>query len=202
LGYSIETYAGDLAALLDTLGIEDAVLCGLSMGGYVALEFVRRWRKRVRALVLMDTRAEADSADARRARDTAAATAREEGAAAVADALLPRMLSRGTHADSPETTEEVRRMMAATPVAGMVGALGAMRDRADSTELLPGLAGLPTLVIVGADDVLTPPTEAQAIAAAVPGARLSVIAGAGHLPPVERPAETTAALREFLEGLP
>ena len=202
LGYSIETYAGDLAGLLDTLGIEDAVLCGLSMGGYVALEFVRRWRKRVRALVLMDTRAEADTAEGKRGRDTAAATAREEGAAAVAEGLVPRMLSPAIQRASPEIVDEVRRMMAATPVAGMVGALGAMRDRLDSTDLLPGLAGLPTLVMVGADDGLTPPTEAQAIAAAVPGARLTVIAGAGHLPPLERPAETTAALREFLAGLP
>jgi len=202
LGYSMETYAGDLAALLDTLGVDEAVLCGLSMGGYVALEFVRRWRRRVRGLVLMDTRAEADSAEAKRARDVAAGTAREDGAAAIADAMLPRMLSGTTHADSPGIVEEVREMMAASPVAGIVGALGAMRDRQDATDLLPGLAGLPTLVVVGADDLLTPPAEAQAIVAAVPGARLAVIPGAGHLPPVERPAETTAVLRDFLLELP
>jgi 3-oxoadipate enol-lactonase len=201
LGYSIETYAGDLAGLLDTLGVEEAVVCGLSMGGYVALEFVRQWRRRVRGLVLMDTRAGADSAEAKRGRDTAAATAREEGAGVVAESLLTRMLSPATLSGSPETVESVRAMMAATPVAGMIGALGAMRDRADSSELLRTLAGLPTLVIVGADDALTPPAEAQALADAVPGARLAVIPAAGHLPPVEQPAETTATLREFLLSL-
>jgi pimeloyl-ACP methyl ester carboxylesterase len=201
LGYSMETYAGDLAALLDTLGIDETVLCGLSMGGYVALEFVRRWRPRVRALVLMDTRAEADTAEAKRGRDAAAASARENGAAAIAEGLLPGMLSPATLTGAPDVVEQVRAMMAATPVAGIVGALGAMRDRMDSTELLPTLAGIPTLVVVGADDALTPPSQARTIADAVPGAVLTVIPGAGHLPPVEQPAVTTGALEAFLHSL-
>ena len=201
LGYSIETYAGDLAALLDTLGVDETVLCGLSMGGYVALEFVRRWRRRVRGLVLMDTRAEADTAEARRGRDTAAAGARESGAAALADGLLPGMLSPATLTGAPDVVERVRSMMAATPVAGIVGALGAMRDRVDSTDLLPTLAGVPTLVVVGEDDALTPPAQARTIADAVPGAALAVIPGAGHLPPVEQPAATTRALEAFLRAL-
>jgi 3-oxoadipate enol-lactonase len=202
LGYSIETYAGDLAALLDTLGVEETVLCGLSMGGYVAFEFLRRWPRRVRGLVLMDTRAEADTAEAKRGRDASAATVRESGSAAVAATLLPGMLAPSTLEGSPEVVERVRAMMAATPVAGMVGALGAMRDRPDSTELLPSLAGLPTLVLVGEDDALTPPAQARAMADAIPGAAFGIIRGAGHLPPVERPAETTRALREFLRSLP
>ena len=90
-------YADDLAALLDALGVEEVVLCGLSMGGYVIFEFLRRWRHRVRALILMDTRAEADATEGRRARDAAAATAREGGADAVAEAMLPKMLA-GAHA--------------------------------------------------------------------------------------------------------
>lgn len=201
LGYSMETYARDLAALLDTLGVDRAVLCGLSMGGYVAFEFLRRWRRRVQGLVLLDTRAEADSADGKRGRDAAAALAREEGPGAVAEELLDRMLAPGTRETSPEIAAEVRRMMAATPVAGMVGALGAMRDRPDSADLLPMLAGLPTLVIVGQEDVLTPPAQARALADAIPGARLVVIPGAGHLPPVEQPEATTRALLGFLRSL-
>jgi 3-oxoadipate enol-lactonase len=201
LGYSIETYAGDLAALLDTLGVEEVVLCGLSMGGYVAFEFLRRWRRRVRGLVLMDTRAEADTAEAKRGRDAAAATARESGAAAVATALLPRMLAPTTLSGSPGVVDRVRAMMASTPVAGIVGALGAMRDRVDSAELLLTLAGLPTLVIVGEDDALTPPAQVRAMADAIPGATLAAIPGAGHLPPVERPVETTRALGDFLRSL-
>jgi pimeloyl-ACP methyl ester carboxylesterase len=89
-------------------------------------------------------------------------------------------------------------MMAATPVAGLVGALAAMRDRPDSTALLPTLAGLPTLVVVGQEDTLTPPDTARRMASAIPGARLVVIEGAAHLPPVERPHETTSTIHDFL----
>jgi 3-oxoadipate enol-lactonase len=201
LGYSMATYAADLAALLDALGVDEVVLCGLSMGGYIAFEFLRRWRPRVRGLVLLDTRAEADSAEGRRARDTAAATAREGGAQAIAESLLLAMLSPETRTSSPELVETVRAMMAATPVAGIVGALAAMRDRPDSTPLLATLAGLPTLVMVGEADSLTPPDRARAIAQGIPGARLVTVAGAGHLPPLERPVQTTEALQEFLHRL-
>jgi 3-oxoadipate enol-lactonase len=202
LGYSMETYAGDLAALLDLLGARDVVLVGLSMGGYVAFEFLRRWRQRVRALVLLDTRAEADTPEARSSRDASAGAAREQGAGAIAKTMLPKVLGASTLAGAPATVERVRAMMAATPVAGIVGALGAMRDRPDSTPLLAELAGLPTLVIVGDEDEVTPPAQAKAIADAVPGASLVVIRCAGHLPPLERPAETTDAILAFLGGLP
>jgi YbgC/YbaW family acyl-CoA thioester hydrolase len=202
LGYSMETYAADLAELLDLLGADDVVLVGLSMGGYVAFEFLRRWRRRVRGLVLVDTRAEADTPEARRSRDAAAGTAKEQGAAAIAEAMLPKVLGASTLAGAPATVERVRTMMAATPVAGIVGALGAMRDRPDSTPLLAELDGLPTLVIVGDEDELTPPTQARAMADAIPGASLVVIRSAGHLPTLERPSETTDAIVAFLAGLP
>ena len=136
------------------------------------------------------------------ARDASAATARDHGAAAVADAMLPKVLGASTLAGASATVERVRAMMAATPVAGIVGALGAMRDRPDSTPLLPQLAGIPTLVIVGDEDEVTPPAQAKAMAEAVPGASLVVIRSAGHLPPVERPVETTDAITGFLAGLP
>jgi YbgC/YbaW family acyl-CoA thioester hydrolase len=202
LGYSVETYAGDLAALLDALGVNEVVLCGLSMGGYIAFEFARRWRRRLRGLVLMDTRAEADTPEGKRARDAAAATAREGGAAAIADSMLPGMLSQTTRDRDPELVERVRTMMAATPVSGLVGALGALRDRPDSTDLLPSLAGLPTLVVVGEDDEIIPSQRAKAMAEGIPGARYAVIAGAGHLPPVERPSATTQVLLDFLRSIP
>jgi 3-oxoadipate enol-lactonase len=201
LGYSMEIYAADLAALLDVLGADEIVLCGLSMGGYIAFEFLRRWRARVRGLVLMDTRAEADTAEGRKARDATAALARDGGAAAVAETLLPKVLGRSTRTGASITAERVRGMMSSTPVPGMVGALAAMRDRPDSSPLLPELAGLPTLVVVGEEDELTPPDTARALADRIPGARLVTVAGSGHLPPVERPVETTRALLEFLRTL-
>jgi 3-oxoadipate enol-lactonase len=198
LGYGMAIYADDLAALLDALGVDQVILCGLSMGGYVLFEFLRRWRQRVRALILVDTRAEADGVEARRARDAAAATARELGAEAIADLMLPKLLASGTDERAPELVARVRRMIVATPVPGIVGALASMRDRHDSTGLLPTLAGLPTLVIVGGEDTMTPPDAARRMAAAIPGARLVVIPSSGHIPPLERPGETTGAMLEFL----
>jgi 3-oxoadipate enol-lactonase len=198
LGYSMATYASDLAALLDTLGIERTVLCGLSMGGYVVFEFLRRWRNRVSGLVLIATRAEADSPEARRARDAAANEAREGGARVIAETMLPKLLAPGA---AGVLVERVRSLIAAIPVPGIVGALGAMRDRPDSTALLPTLGGLPTLVIAGGDDQLIPVAQTSAMAAAIPGARLVVAPGAAHLPTLETPSIVTDALRSFLGTL-
>ena len=201
LGYSMSIYAADLVALLDVFGVEDVVLCGLSMGGYVALEFLRQRRSRVRGLVLMDTRADADTPEVRRTRDAAAATARERGAAAIADAMLPKVLAAGTIAGQPEIAERVRALMARTPVSGIVGALSAMRDREDSEALLETLAGIPTLVMAGEADSLTPPSQARSMADAIAGAQVAIISGAAHLPPVEQPEATTIRLRDFLRSL-
>jgi 3-oxoadipate enol-lactonase len=201
LGYGIGIYAADLAALLDALGVDDVVLCGFSMGGYIAFEFLRRWRSRVRALVLVSTRAEADTAEGRRARDAAAALARESGAEAIADGMVGKMLTPATVASSPELARHVRGLMAALPVSGIIGALSAMRDRPDSMGMLPMLEGMPVLVIVGAEDQLTPPDRAQAMADAIPGARLEVIPGAAHLSVMEKPGEVTAAIRRFVKKL-
>lgn len=202
LGYSMNIYAADLAAILDTLGIERAVLCGLSMGGYIAFEFLRHWRSRVRGLVLMDTRAEADTAEGRKGRDAAAATARESGAEAIAEAMLPKLLSPATLSERPELAERVRSMISRTPVAGIVGALAAMRDRASSEQLLPGLGGIPVLVMVGEADSVTPPDTVQAMTKLIPGARFAVIPGSGHLTPVEQPEKVNQELREFLSSIP
>ena len=149
----------------------------------------------------MDTRAEADTPEARRARDVAAATAREGGAEAIAEAMLPKLLAPGTLVENPAVVARVRQMIANTPVAGIVGALAAMRDRPGSESLLPSLGDLPTLVIVGEADSLTPPDQARAMAQAVPGATLAVIAGAAHLPPMERPEEVTKRMREFIDAI-
>jgi YbgC/YbaW family acyl-CoA thioester hydrolase len=198
LGYSMATYADDLLALLNSLGVERVVLCGLSMGGYVAFEILRRARDRVRGLVLMNSRAEADSPEARKARDASSAQAREGGAAAIAAAMLPRILAAGATTGNPALVERVRQMMEATPVAGMLGAITSLRDRPDSTTLLPTLDGLPTLVIVGEEDQMTPPALSQSMADLMPGSRLIVVPGAGHLTPMERPEVATTAVAEFL----
>lgn len=201
LGYSMATYADDLLALLNTLGVERAVLCGLSMGGYVAFEMLRRARERVRGLVLMDTRSDADTAEMRRARDASAAQAREGGSAAIAEAMLPKLLAAAVATEDPKLVERVRRMMEATPVAGILGAITALRDRPDSTPLLATLGDIPTLVMVGEEDQITPLAGAHQMADAIPGARLAVVPASGHLTPMERPEAATALLADFLTGL-
>lgn len=202
LGYSMATYAEDLIALITALGLEQVVLCGLSMGGYVAFEIVRRAPERVRGLVLMDTRAEADTAEGRKARDAEAARAREGGAEAIANNMIGRLFAPQTAATQPAVVERIRQVMVATPQAGLLGAIGALRDRPDSFALLPQLTELPALVIVGEEDKVTPPDRAQAMVDALPRGELVVIPGAGHLAPLERPDTVNSALRGFLERLP
>lgn len=197
LGYSMGMYADDVAALLDALGEDRVVVCGLSMGGYIAFEFLRRYRSRVRGLILLDSRAEADSAEGRKARDLLVAKVREQGAVAAAEAMLPRFFTASVPAG---IIESVRNMILRSPVPGIVGALTAMRDRPDSTPLLATLVGIPSLVIVGQEDVITPPAISRAMAAAIPEARLVEVPGAGHLPSIEQPVPTTRAILKFLQS--
>jgi pimeloyl-ACP methyl ester carboxylesterase len=198
---SIEQMADDVAALLDKLGIQEPVaLGGLSMGGYVALAFARKHPGRLRGLVLADTRAEADTEEGRANRDRMIALAAAEGPVAVVDQMIPKLLGEQTKARRPEVTAELRRMGERQSTAQIAGALRALRDRPDAR---PGLAviAVPTLVIVGQEDVLTPPALSEALAAAIPGARLVVLEGAGHISNLEQPEAFNRALRAFLQSL-
>lgn len=199
--YSIARYAEDLAALMDQVSIPRAAICGLSMGGYVALEFVRRFRTRVDSLILMDTRAEADTAEGRQSRDRMAARARREGVSVTTEELVYKLLGSESRSKEKDVVEPLRRMMRATPLTGFVGALSAMRDRPSYTDVLGTLTGIPTLVVVGEEDGLTPPPVAHAMAQAIPGARLAVVPKAGHLVSMEQPETTTRILGEFLGQL-
>jgi pimeloyl-ACP methyl ester carboxylesterase len=199
---SVEQMADDVAALLTDLQVRaPVVLGGLSMGGYVALAFARRHPDRLRALILADTRAEADDAEGRANREKTIAFARDNPARAVIDQMLPRLVSPETAARRPEVLEEVRTIASAQAGAGIVAALQALRDRPDASPSL-GAITVPTLVLVGADDALTPPARAEALAAAIRGARLVTIPGAGHLSNLEQPEHFNAALRSFLQALP
>lgn len=193
---TMEQHADDLAALLDHLDVERAVVGGLSMGGYVAFALWRRHRDRVRALVLADTRAEPDTVAARLGRDAAALRVQELGAAAHAEEMLPKLLAPANLA-VPRRVSAARSMMAAQPVAGIVGALAGLRDRPDSRLTLATIT-VPTLILVGEADTLTPPSDAAVMAAAIPTARVVTISGAGHLSPLENPRAFNAALRDFI----
>lgn len=198
---TMEEMAEDLAALLDELQVERAVVGGLSMGGYVALAFLRAHPERVGALVLADTRAQADADDARRAREETARRALTEGMEPIADAMLPKLLAPATRGRRPDLVARVREMILGTKPEGAAAALRGMAARRDQTDLLETI-GVPTLLVVGSDDVIAPPAEAEAMRAKIRGARLVKIEDAGHVPNVERPVEFNRALAEFLDGLP
>ncbi len=200
-GVALAQYADDAIAVLDALGEERAVVCGLSMGGYIAFEVLRRHAARVRALILMDTKAEPDDAAGRRARDEMADVALREGAAAIAARMLPRLLAEETTTSQPDTVAQVRTMIERGTPGGIAAALRAMRDRADSTGLLAEIV-VPTLVLVGAEDRLTPPAVMRAMAAAIPEARFVEIPAAAHLAPLEQPLAVNRLVAEFLDGLP
>lgn len=198
--HTMDRYADDVAALLDALQIDRAVIAGLSMGGYVALALWRRHRTRIRALVLADTRASADTAEGAQKRIDLIAVARSQGVGAVIDKQLPGLVGKSTREKQPDLVERIRSIMARSSVEGIVGGLEAMRTRPDSTDLLAGI-DVPTLIVVGAEDTVTPLKDARAMHAAIPSSRLEVIPEAGHLSNLERPAAFNTALSDFVGSL-
>jgi 3-oxoadipate enol-lactonase len=195
--YSMATYADDIVALLDALGIGQAVVGGMSMGGYVVLALLRRHPERVKGAILLNTRANADSDEGRAGRYKMIEQAQDEGVGTIADAMLPKMLTEQTRVERPELAAFVREMMAGVPVAGIVGALSAMAARPDSTDLLSRIA-VPALIIVGSADNVTPPSAAEAMQAAIPDAQLVVIDGAAHAANLERPDEVNRAIEQWM----
>jgi pimeloyl-ACP methyl ester carboxylesterase len=195
---SMDTYAGSVAGLLGALGVERAVIGGVSMGGYVAMAFHRRFAHRVQGLVFVATRAGPDSSEGRTARDAAAALARTEGVGAVAAQMIGRMLTPETARADPALRSSLLELMSAQAVEGVVAALAAMRDRPDSAPSNERIA-VPTLVVCGAKDTLIPPKESEAIRDGVRGSRLTTIADAAHLPNYEQPEAFNRAVREFLK---
>lgn len=194
---TMEQIADDGAALLDHLGVAKAVVSGCSMGGYAALAFVRRHPQRLAGLVLLDTRAGADTEEAKAGRATLAAKVLAEGASAAVSAFLPKLLGETTKRERLALVTGLEERILATSPQAIADALHGLAARPDSRPTLATVR-VPTLVLVGAEDVLTPPDESEAMAAAIPGARLEVVPRAGHLANLERPDAVNAALRAFL----
>jgi 3-oxoadipate enol-lactonase len=198
--WTVDRFADDVVSVLDGLNIERAAVVGLSMGGYVAFSLWRRHRERVRGLVLADTRAGADTEETRARRAQLIEVARTKGSEAVASMQIAGLVGKSTREKNPDVYDAMHRMMAQAPEGGIIGGLQAMMSRPDSTPLL-GQIDVPTLIVVGDEDVVTPVKEARAMHAAIPGSRLEVLAQAGHLSSAERPAAFNTVLSEFLGSL-
>jgi pimeloyl-ACP methyl ester carboxylesterase len=198
--YSMEQMAADVRALMTKLGLDDAVIVGLSMGGYISLAFYRGYPEQVRALVLADTRASADNEEGRERRMRSAERAEREGVKAIADEMLPMLLAPRTIEKNAALVSRVRAMIESNSPNGVASAQRAMADREDSTRLIERM-NIPVLVIVGSEDSLTKVEESKAMRDKIPGSRLSVIEGAGHLSNVERPAQFNRALVDFLDSI-
>ncbi len=194
---TMELLADDVAALMDRLGMQRAVLCGLSMGGYVAFAFLRKYAQRVQGLILADTRPGADTEEGKTNREKIARLAETQGTDAIAELQVPKLLAPETRQQSPEIEARVRLMIATATPAGIAAASRGMALREDMTALLPAIH-CPTLVIVGEHDGLTPPAIAREYAARIAGARLAVIPHAGHLSNLEQPGIFLEAVRSFL----
>jgi len=198
---TMEQFADDLAGLLDALEVDEPVVyCGLSMGGYVGWQFYRKYRSRVRAMILCDTRAVADTPEARAARDDLIDRVLREGPEPVAQTMIPKLLAASTIATHPALAIGLHRVVLANSPQGIAAAARGIGQRPDSTEMLPRI-DCPCLVIVGKFDAISTLEEMKSIAAKIPNAKLVTIAGAGHLTPVEQPVHTTTAIESFLASL-
>lgn len=190
---TVDGFADAVAEVIGGLPGRRAAVCGLSLGGYVALALAARHPRRVAGLVLADTRAEPDAPEAREGRHRSAALVRAEGSGPFLDEFLPRAVAPG----DPESAATVRAMADAQDPEAIARALEALAGRADRRPDLPRI-DVPALVIVGGEDALTPVASSEAMAAALPDAELTVIQGAGHMSALERPREFTEAVRAFL----
>lgn len=195
--FTIDDLASDVHGLLGRIGHHRCVLGGLSLGGYVALAYARRYGQQLRGLILADTRATADDAEARESRLASIAAIEKQGAAALAAAMPSRLLAPGTVETRPELVAQLSGWIGDTDPRTLIGAQKAMANRNDATSILP-LLKVPTLVLVGEQDAVTPPEEAERMAASIADATVVKIPNAGHLSNLENPEAFNAAVAAFM----
>jgi 3-oxoadipate enol-lactonase len=194
---SMDDFAGEVIDLLDSLHIEDAVIGGLSLGGYVVFALLRHAPAYVRGLILADTRSQADAPAALEGRTRMIELVSAKGPEAVGAEMMPKLLGETTRRERQDVVTRVQSMIRDNTAEGIAGAITAMMHRPDSTSLL-GTIRCPTLVIVGSEDTLTPPSVSEDMARAIPGSQLTIVDGAGHLSNLERPDAFTEAVATFL----
>jgi 3-oxoadipate enol-lactonase len=200
-GVSMAQYAADVAALLDAIGVsEPVILCGFSMGGYIMWQFIQQFSDRVKAFVPCDTRAIADTVEARAGRLKTAGEVGEKGVEPIIEAMLPKLLGEHTRQSRPELVAETTTIMRSCQPAAIAAALRGMADRPDVTVDLAKFTQ-PALVIVGAEDAISSPEEMRGIAEKLPNGRFVEVPNSGHLTTLENPAAVNAALLEFVQSL-
>jgi len=198
--YTLDQAADDVRALLDHLAIQQAVFVGLSMGGYILFAFYRKYAACVMGLVLADTRAQADTAEGRDGRFQMAQIAYKKGPSAIAEIMIPKLLSPATIKTRPEVVQRVRAMIERNPISGIAGDLMAMAERPDSVPLLKQIS-CPTQIICGELDQATSPSDAKFMAQYIPHARLALIPNAAHLANLEQADVFTHVVRSFASDL-
>jgi pimeloyl-ACP methyl ester carboxylesterase len=194
---TVDDYAGDILALMNALGIETAVIGGLSMGGYVTFAIFRQAPTRFDGVILADTKAQADTPDGRAGRLAMSELLRTRGVSAVVDGLLPKLVGETTRRERPQVLADTRQLMEANHLGTIDAALHALMTRPDSTPDL-GRIRCPTLVIVGQEDTVTPAADAELLAGSIPGTELVVLPRVGHLSNLEAPEDFSSALTRFL----
>jgi 3-oxoadipate enol-lactonase len=197
IAVSLDDYAGDVIDLLDALHIEQAVVAGLSMGGYTAFAILRHAARYVQALILADTRPEADTADAVEGRKKMLELVQAKGPVAVAQEMIPKLLGETSRRTRPDVVDRVRSLVLSNSADAIAGAVRALMTRPDSTPLLSTIH-VPTLIVVGEEDTVTPPAVAENMHASIAGSEFTLIAGAGHLSNLEQPDAFNRALARFL----
>jgi 3-oxoadipate enol-lactonase len=195
---SMDEHAGDVIDLLDALHVEDVVVAGLSMGGYIAFALFRHAPRYLRALVLADTRPQADTPEGVEGRRKMLALVKEKGPGAVADEMIPKLLGEHTRRTRPNVAERVRSLILASSADAIANAITALMTRADSSPLLASIH-VPTLIVVGEQDTITPPALSEQMYQAIKGSEYVAIPDCGHLSNLEQPEAFNAALARFLE---
>jgi 3-oxoadipate enol-lactonase len=198
--YTLEQSADDVRALLDHLGIQRALFVGLSMGGYILFAFYRKYAARVKGLILADTKAQADTEEGKEARFQMAQIAYKKGPSAIADVMIPKLLSPATIQTKPDLVQQVQAMIEGNQISGIAGDLMAMAERPDSVPLLTQITR-PTQIIVGELDQATPPSDAKLMAEQIPHASLAIIPNAAHLANLEQPEAFNQIVAAFAQEL-
>jgi pimeloyl-ACP methyl ester carboxylesterase len=196
----MEKHAVDIARVMDDAGVGRAAMVGVSIGGYALFEFWRRYRGRAAALVLIDTKATADTSEARNARLQIANDVMDQGTETFIEALLPKLFGETTRRTRPDLVETARRMMLKMSPEDISLVQRGMAARQDSVETLKTI-NVPTLVVVGEEDTLTPAADAEVMRRHIAGSQLQVVPKAGHYSPFERPEEAGRMLRQFLDSV-